>query len=185
VANRSPVTSVWFRRKRRAASPGPRQQAGQRAAAVLLGESAQVTVRSQQEWRNQFLHLAMRRGRKMAKVAMARKLAVHLYWMWRQGCDDGSWQQVGSHAGVPGNPDGERGRTEFLTPTIKASPGLESANYGRRRTDSPRRNSNSVLHHSWPQLHDLIRSHTALSPLPSVSPKCVSVTPKHPLPAPA
>ena len=151
----------------------------------LLVEAAQVTVRSQQEGRHQFFHLAMRRGRKIAKVAMARKLAVHRYWMWRQGCDYGAWQKLGLHAGVPGNPDGERGRTEFLTPTIKASPGLESANYGRRRTDSPRRNSNSVLHHSWPQLHDLIRSHTALSPLPSVSPKCVSVTSRRLLPVPA
>ena len=53
----------------------------------LLVEAAQVTVRSQQEWRSKFFHLAMRRGRKIAKVAMARKLAVHLYWMWRQGCD--------------------------------------------------------------------------------------------------
>jgi len=72
----------------------------------LLVEAAQVTVRSQQEWRNQFFHLAMRRGRKIAKVAMARKLAVHLYWMWRQGCDYGTWQKLGSHAGVPGNLDG-------------------------------------------------------------------------------
>jgi transposase len=45
----------------------------------LLVEAAQVTVRSQPEWRSQFFHLAMRRGRKIAKVAMARKLAVHLY----------------------------------------------------------------------------------------------------------
>ena len=44
----------------------------------LLVEAAQVTVRSRPEWRNQFFHLAMRRGRKIAKVAMARKLAVHL-----------------------------------------------------------------------------------------------------------
>ncbi len=50
----------------------------------LLVEAAQVTVRSQSEWRSKFFHLAMRRGRKIAKVAMARKLAVHLYWMWRQ-----------------------------------------------------------------------------------------------------
>ena len=42
----------------------------------------------------------------IAKVAMARKLAVHLYWMWRQGCDYGQWQKVGSHAGKPGNRDG-------------------------------------------------------------------------------
>src|SRR5437899_8106074 len=43
----------------------------------LLVEAAQVTVRSQQQWRGTFFHLAMRRGRKIAKVAMARKLAVH------------------------------------------------------------------------------------------------------------
>jgi transposase len=64
----------------------------------LLVEAAQVTVRSQPEWRNKFFHLAMRRGRKIAKVAMARKLAVHLYWMWRQGCDYGQWQKLASHA---------------------------------------------------------------------------------------
>jgi len=74
----------------------------------LLVEAAQVTVRSQQEWRSKFFHLAMRRGRKIAKVAMARKLAVHLYWMWRQGCDYGQTQKLGSHAGEPGNRDGER-----------------------------------------------------------------------------
>jgi len=44
----------------------------------------------------------MRRGRKIAKVAMARKLAVHLYWMWRQGWD------YGSYAGEPGHPDGKQ-----------------------------------------------------------------------------
>jgi len=27
---------------------------------------------------------------------MARKLAVHLYWMWRQGCDYGQLQKFGS-----------------------------------------------------------------------------------------
>ena len=74
----------------------------------LLVEAAQVTVRSQQEWRNKFFHLAMRRGRKIAKVAMARKLAVPLYWMWRQGCDYGQTQKLGSHAGKPGHLDGEQ-----------------------------------------------------------------------------
>jgi len=72
----------------------------------LLVEAAQVTVRSQPEWRSQFFHLALRRGRKIAKVAMARKLAVHLYWMWRQGWDNGPLPKLGSHAGGPGNPDG-------------------------------------------------------------------------------
>jgi transposase len=60
----------------------------------LLVEAAQVTVRSQPEWRSTFFHLAMRRGRKIAKVAMARKLAVHLYWMWRRGCSYDEMQQL-------------------------------------------------------------------------------------------
>jgi transposase len=72
----------------------------------LLVEAVQVTVRSQPEWRSKFFHIAMRRGRKIGKVAMARKLAVHLYWMWRQGWDYGQMQKLGSHAGEPGNPHG-------------------------------------------------------------------------------
>jgi transposase len=69
----------------------------------LLVEAAQVTVRTQPQWRSKFFHLAMRRGRKIAKVAMARKLAVHLYWMWRQGWDYEQLQKLGSHAGELGN----------------------------------------------------------------------------------
>jgi hypothetical protein len=65
-----------------------------------------VTVRSQPQWRSQFFHLAMRRGRKIAKVAMARKLAVELYWMWRRGWDYAEMQKLGSHAGEPGHPHG-------------------------------------------------------------------------------
>src|SRR5579864_2383308 len=53
----------------------------------LLVEAAQVTVRSLPEWRRQYFHLMMRRGRKTAKVAMARRLAIRLYWMWREGRD--------------------------------------------------------------------------------------------------
>jgi transposase len=37
----------------------------------LLVEAAQVTVRSDVRWCNRFFHLAKRRGRKIAKVAMA------------------------------------------------------------------------------------------------------------------
>jgi len=36
------------------------------------------------------------------------KLAVHLYWMWRHGWNYGQLHELGSHAGVPGNPDGEQ-----------------------------------------------------------------------------
>ena len=53
----------------------------------LLVEAAQVTVRSLPEWRSQYFRLLMRRGRKTAKVAMARRLAIHLYWMWREERD--------------------------------------------------------------------------------------------------
>ena len=67
----------------------------------LLVEAAQVTVRSIPEWRNKYFHLAMRRGRKIAKIAMARRLAISLYWMWRKGRDYEPLQKFGSHAGEP------------------------------------------------------------------------------------
>jgi transposase len=72
----------------------------------LLVEAAQVTVRSVPEWRSQYIRLMMRRGRKTAKVAMARRLAVRLYWMWRQNLDYGELVKFGSHAGKPVNRDG-------------------------------------------------------------------------------
>ena len=98
--------STVGRVQRRPTTTGPHQQAGQRAVRFLLVEAAQVTVRSDPQWRSQFFHLAMRRGRKIAKVAMARKLAVELYWMWRRGWDYEKMQQLGSHAGEPGNRHG-------------------------------------------------------------------------------
>jgi hypothetical protein len=78
----------------------------------LLVEAAQVTVRSDPEWRSKYFHLAMRRGRKIAKVAMARRLAVRMYWMWRKGWDYQQMKKFGSHAGEPGNRDGVRLNTE-------------------------------------------------------------------------
>jgi len=69
----------------------------------LLVEAAQVTVRSLPEWRSKYVHLTMRRGRKIAKVAMARKLAVRLYWMMRKEWDYEQLNKFGSHAGQPGN----------------------------------------------------------------------------------
>ena len=72
----------------------------------LLVEAAQVTVRSLPEWRSKYVHLAMRRGRKIAKVAMARKLAVQMYWMLRKEWDYEQVKKFGSHAGQPGNRHG-------------------------------------------------------------------------------
>jgi hypothetical protein len=48
----------------------------------------------------------LRRGRKIAKVAMARKLAVRLYWMWRQQEDYGQVKKFGSYAGQLGHRHG-------------------------------------------------------------------------------
>ena len=78
----------------------------------LLVEAAQVTVRSLPEWRSKYLHLMMRRGRKIAKVAMARRLAVQLFWMWRKGWDYEQVKKFGSHAGKLGTGDGVKSNTE-------------------------------------------------------------------------
>ena len=65
----------------------------------LLVEAAQSAARFNPEWRSKFLHLAMRRDRRIAKVAMARKLAVNLYWMWRQQRNYLPAKEGGSYAG--------------------------------------------------------------------------------------
>jgi len=72
----------------------------------LLVEAAQVTVRSLPEWRSKYFHLMMRRGRQIAKVAMARRLAIGLYWMWRKKWDYEQVVKFGSHAGQLGTGDG-------------------------------------------------------------------------------
>ncbi len=78
------------------------------------GGGTQVTVRSDPEWRGKFFHLAMRRGRKIAKVAMARRLAVRLSWMWRKGWDYEQMKKFGSHAGQPGNRHGVQQNIKYL-----------------------------------------------------------------------
>jgi len=72
----------------------------------LLVEAAQVTVRSVPQWRSRYFHLMLRRGRKIAKVAMARRLAVCLYWMMRQGWDYQQLLEFGSHVEQPGHRHG-------------------------------------------------------------------------------
>ncbi len=69
----------------------------------LLVAAAQITVRSDPDWRRRYVHLAMRRERAIAKIAMARRLAVRLYWMWREGREYTYLPKLGSHAGRPGN----------------------------------------------------------------------------------
>jgi transposase len=66
----------------------------------LLVEAAHVAVRSLPEWRSQYFHVMMRRGRKIAKVALARKLAVRLYWMWRKRWDYEQLRKFGPQRGT-------------------------------------------------------------------------------------
>ena len=65
----------------------------------LLGEAAQAAARCDSDWRRRYMHLAMRRQRNIAKVAMTRRLAVRLYWMWRNGWEYSQWVKFGSNAG--------------------------------------------------------------------------------------
>ena len=65
----------------------------------LLVEAAQAAARCNPDWRRRYLHLMMRREKRIAKVAMARKLAVRLCWMWRNGWDYSQLVEFGSHAG--------------------------------------------------------------------------------------
>ena len=49
----------------------------------LLVEAAQTTVRNDEGFHKEYLHLCQHRPKAVAKVAAARKLAVRLYWMLR------------------------------------------------------------------------------------------------------
>ena len=53
----------------------------------LLIEAAQCAVRFDPELRQDYQRLKSRRGHAIAKVAIARKLAVRMYWMLRSGAD--------------------------------------------------------------------------------------------------
>src|SRR5215470_9849456 len=53
----------------------------------LLVEAAQAATRFNAHWRRRYTHLTMRRHRSIAKVAMGRRMAIRLYWMWRNGSE--------------------------------------------------------------------------------------------------
>jgi transposase len=65
----------------------------------LLVEAAQAAARCNQDWRKKYWHLAMRREKSIAKVALGRQMAMRLYWMWRKGWDYAQLVEFGSHAG--------------------------------------------------------------------------------------
>jgi transposase len=73
----------------------------------LLVEAAQSAVRHEPQLRREYQRLSQRRCRALAKVAIARKLAVRLYWMLREEVDYAQLLQ-GSYAGQP---ESSRGRS--------------------------------------------------------------------------
>jgi len=68
----------------------------------LLVEAAQAAARVNPEWRRRYIHLAMRRHKSIAKVAMGRRLGIRLYWMWRNQCEYSPSLEFGSYAGQLG-----------------------------------------------------------------------------------
>jgi len=66
----------------------------------LLVEAAQAAVRKDPDWRRRYMHLAMRRHKSIAKVA------IRLYWMWRNGYGYARSLEFGSYAGQPGTGHG-------------------------------------------------------------------------------
>ena len=65
----------------------------------LLTEAAHIAVRYEAELGRFWRRLAMKKNRQIATVAVARKLAVRLWWMWIRGLDYGQMFESGSHAG--------------------------------------------------------------------------------------
>jgi transposase len=72
----------------------------------LLVEAAQAAARNNPDWRRRYIHLAMRRHKSIAKVAMGRRLGMRLYWMWRNGCEYSPSMEFGSYAGQLGTGHG-------------------------------------------------------------------------------
>jgi transposase len=66
----------------------------------LLGEAALAAARCDADPRRRYMHLAMRRQKNIAQVAMARRLAVRMYWMWRNSWEYAEWVKFGSQEGV-------------------------------------------------------------------------------------
>ena len=65
----------------------------------LLVEAAHSAAEREPELKRCYRRLAMRKNRSIAAVAVARKLAVRLWWMWKRGMDYEQMCASGSHAG--------------------------------------------------------------------------------------
>jgi transposase len=66
----------------------------------LLVEAGQTAVRGDERLRRAYARLAAKKGRAVAKVMVARRLAVRLYWMLRRNW---TYAELARHAGEPGS----------------------------------------------------------------------------------
>ena len=76
----------------------------------LLVEAASTAQRYDPSWHRQYLRLSMTKHHGVAKVAIAHKLAVRLYWMLRSGEDYQHVRERGSHARQSECPGGREKR---------------------------------------------------------------------------
>jgi len=76
---------------------------GNRLMRFLLVEAAQTASRYDERLRRVYRRLAFRKGAAVAKVAVARKLAIRLYIMLRDRIDYTEFCRRGSHAGMLGD----------------------------------------------------------------------------------
>ena len=76
----------------------------------LLVEAASTAQRYDASWHRQYLRLSMSKHHGVAKVAIAHKLAVRLYWMLRSGEDYQHARERGSHARQSECPGGRNTR---------------------------------------------------------------------------
>ena len=74
---------------------------GNRMLRSLLVEAAQVAVRCDAGLRKQYLHRCHQKPKAVAKVAIARKLAVRLYWMLRTHTAYPEIVRIESSSGLP------------------------------------------------------------------------------------
>jgi transposase len=66
----------------------------------LLVEAGQTAVRGDEQLRRAYARLAAKKNRAVAKVMIARRLAVRLYWMLR---NEWTYAELARHAGEPGS----------------------------------------------------------------------------------
>jgi transposase len=88
-------------------SSGGRQRLGhltKQGNALLRGylvEAAHIAAIQEPQLGRCYRRLAMKKNRSIAAVAVARKLAIRLWWMWLRGLDYRQFSESGSHAGKP------------------------------------------------------------------------------------